>query len=39
VRGNVAPLVDGQPQALPDEMLDVADLLLIMRKAWGAVSF
>ena len=38
-RGNVAPLVNGQPQVPPDEAFNLADLLLLMRKALGAVNF
>jgi hypothetical protein len=36
-RGNIAPLVNGQPR--PDDPFNLADLLLIMRKAQAAVSF
>lgn len=38
-RGNVAPLVNGIPQSLPDDPINVADLLLIIRKTLGEVSF
>jgi hypothetical protein len=38
-RGNVAPLVNGLPRSLPTDTFNVADLLLIQRKALGAVSF
>jgi hypothetical protein len=38
-RGNVAPLVNGTPKSLPTDPLNVADVLLIQRKALGAVSF
>jgi cyclophilin family peptidyl-prolyl cis-trans isomerase len=39
-RGNVAPLVNGIPQPVdPHEPLDVADLLLITRKALGTEIF
>ena len=38
-RGNVAPLVNGMPQTLPTDPLNVADVLLIQRKALGAVNF
>ncbi|MGB7931251.1 MAG: hypothetical protein WCH04_03355 [Gammaproteobacteria bacterium] len=40
MRGNVAPLVNGTPQpAAVDDGVDLADLLLIERKALGKVSF
>ena len=38
-RGNVAPLMGGQPAFLPDDDFNVADLLLITRKATGVISF
>lgn len=38
-RGNVAPLIGGQPQSQPDDPFTLADLLLIQGKALGAVSF
>ena len=38
-RGNVAPLVGGQPASLPDDVFNVADLLLITGKATGVMSF
>jgi len=38
-RGNVAPLVNGIPQSLPTAPFNAADLLLIQRKALGAISF
>jgi hypothetical protein len=38
-RGNVAPLVNGQPQSTFDDDFGPADLLLIGRKALGQVSF
>jgi hypothetical protein len=38
-RGNVAPLVGGQPASLPDDDFNVADLLLITGKATGTQSF
>ena len=38
-RGNVAPLVGGQPASLPDDEFNVADLLLISGKATGVMSF
>ena len=38
-RGNVAPLVGGQPTSAPDDDFNVADLLLISGKATGAMSF
>ena len=38
-RGNVAPLVGGQPTSAPDDGFNVADLLLITGKATGATSF
>jgi subtilisin family serine protease len=38
-RGNVAPLVGGQPASLPDDEFNVADLLLITGKATGVMSF
>ena len=38
-RGNVAPLVGGVPDALPDDEFTVADLLLITGKATGSISF
>jgi hypothetical protein len=34
-RGNIAPLVNGQPQPPRDDPFNLADLLLIMRKAQG----
>lgn len=38
-RGNVAPLVNGIPQSLPTDPFNAADMLLILRKALGTVSF
>ncbi|HYQ71822.1 MAG TPA: hypothetical protein VET88_07830, partial [Gammaproteobacteria bacterium] len=38
-RGNVAPLVNGIPQSLPADPFNAADLLLIIRKSTGDVSF
>ena len=38
-RGNVAPLVGGQPESMPGDDFNVADLLLITGKAKGAMSF
>ena len=38
-RGNVAPLVGGQPASLPSDDFNVADLLLITGKATGVMSF
>jgi Subtilase family/Bacterial TSP3 repeat len=38
-RGNVAPLVNGAPQHVINDPFNVADLLLIERKALGAVSY
>lgn len=38
-RGNVAPLVGGQPQSVYDDPFTLADLLLIQRKAVGLVTF
>jgi hypothetical protein len=38
-RGNVAPLVDGQPLVSPDNAFNLADLLVLMRKVLGAVNF
>jgi hypothetical protein len=38
-RGNVAPLVGGNPSSAPDDDFNVADLLLITGKATGATSF
>ncbi|MCK5383045.1 MAG: S8 family serine peptidase [Gammaproteobacteria bacterium] len=38
-RGNVAPLVSGQPSSMPDDDFNVADLLLITGKATGVMSF
>jgi len=38
-RGNVAPLVGGVPDALPNDEFTVADLLLITGKATGSISF
>ena len=38
-RGNVAPLVGGVPDALPDDEFTVADLLLITGKVTGSISF
>ena len=38
-RGNVAPFVGGQPASLPDDDLNVADLLLITAKATGAMNY
>ena len=35
--GNVAPLVDGQPE--PDERFTLGDLLIIQRKALGMINF
>jgi hypothetical protein len=38
-RGNVAPLVAGQPQSTFDDEFGLPDLLLISRKALGTVAF
>ncbi len=38
-RGNVAPLVNGQPQSLPGDAFTLADLLLIQNKALAVLSF
>ena len=38
-RGNVAPLVGGNPSSAPDDDFNVADLLLITGKATGVTSF
>ena len=38
-RGNVAPLIGGQPASTPDDDFNVADLLLITGKATGVMSF
>lgn len=38
-RGKVAPLVNGTPQPVANDPLNAADLLLIERKALGAVSY
>lgn len=38
-RGNVAPLVGGVPDASPDDVFTVADLMLITGKATGSISF
>jgi hypothetical protein len=38
-RGNVAPLVNGVPDSPPDDAFNLADLLLIIRKAVHAVSY
>jgi hypothetical protein len=38
-RGNVAPLVNGIPQALPTDPFDTADVLLIQGKALGVISY
>ncbi len=38
-RGNVAPLVGGQPASMPDDDFNVADLLLITGKTTGVISF
>ena len=38
-RGNVAPLVNGQPQSLPDDAFTLADLLLIQSKALAVLNF
>ena len=38
-RGNVAPLLGGQPQSQPDDAFTLADLLLIQSKALGVASF
>ena len=37
IHGNVAPLVDGQPE--PDERFTLGDLLIIQRKALGMINF
>jgi hypothetical protein len=41
VRGNLAPLANGAPQYPPagSPDFDLADLLLIQRKALGEVTF
>jgi hypothetical protein len=39
VRGRVAPLVGGSPQPVDNTPLNVADLLLIERKALGVVDY
>jgi hypothetical protein len=36
-RGDVAPLVSGSPS--PDGMINVADVLVIQRKALGQINF
>lgn len=38
-RGNVAPLVAGQPASMPGDDFNAADLLLITSKATGVMSF
>jgi hypothetical protein len=38
-RGNVAPLVNGVPETAPDDEFNIADMLLITRKAIHAVLF
>ena len=38
-RGNVAPLVNGTPQPPAVDAFDLADLLLIERKALGEVAY
>ena len=38
-RGKVAPLVNGTPQPVANDPFNAADLLLIERKALGAVSY
>jgi hypothetical protein len=38
-RGNVAPLVGGQPQGVFNDDFTLADLLLIQRKSLGIVDF
>jgi subtilisin family serine protease len=38
-RGNVAPLLGGQPASAPDDDFNVADLMLITGKATGVMSF
>jgi len=38
-RGNVAPLVGGVPDSMPDDEFTVADLLLITGKATGSISY
>ena len=38
-RGNVAPLVGGEPQGDFDDAFTLADVLLIQQKALGVVSF
>jgi hypothetical protein len=37
--GNVASLVNGVPESPPDDAFNIADLLLIIRKAVHAVSY
>jgi hypothetical protein len=39
VDSNVAPLINGQPQSLPDDAFTLADLLLIQSKALAVLSF
>jgi hypothetical protein len=38
-RGNVAPLVNGTPNSKFDDDFNLADLLLILRKAVGEVNY
>ena len=38
-RGNVAPLVAGQPASMPGDDFNTADLLLITSKATGVMNF
>jgi hypothetical protein len=38
-RGNVAPLVNGKPQPPAVGVFNLADLLLIERKALGVITF
>jgi len=38
-RGNVAPLVNGEPDSPPDDAFTIADVLLITRKAVHNVAF
>jgi hypothetical protein len=38
-RGNVAPLVNGVPDTAPDDEFNIADMLLITRKAIHAVFY
>lgn len=38
-RANVAPLANGKPQYPPVDGINVADLLVITRKAPGLINF